>query len=306
MNRFALATLLALAATGAQAAPSLKGDITVTAAIVTVGDMFDNAGPLAETALFRAPAPGTTGIVPLAAVEQAAAGIGLSDFENVGFTRVRVARAATVVDNALLGDLIAADLRTQGFVTGEMQATARFDVASIAINAEAISQPASLITLRYMPATGAFAARFSIAGIDKPVDITGSVQMTVPALRLIATHPAGTVLTEADFETAMVPLKVADAGAYASLDQLVGMELNRQSRAGMMLKASDVSTPTVVSRNTLVTAYVSAGGMKLTIRAQSLGTVSAGEIVDVLNLTTKKVLHGVARADGSVEILSGI
>ena len=40
-------------ATGAEAAPSLKGEVTVTAAIVTVGDMFNDAGPLAETALFR-------------------------------------------------------------------------------------------------------------------------------------------------------------------------------------------------------------------------------------------------------------
>ena len=43
------------------AQPSLKGDITVNTAIVTVGDMFDNPGELSETAIFRAPAPGTTG-----------------------------------------------------------------------------------------------------------------------------------------------------------------------------------------------------------------------------------------------------
>ena len=32
--------------------PSLKGDITVNADIVTVGDMFDNPGELSETAIF--------------------------------------------------------------------------------------------------------------------------------------------------------------------------------------------------------------------------------------------------------------
>ena len=46
------------------AQPALKGDITVNTDIVTVGDMFDNPGELAETAIFRAPSPGTTGIVP--------------------------------------------------------------------------------------------------------------------------------------------------------------------------------------------------------------------------------------------------
>ena len=77
---FALAIAL-LSATAAFAQPSLKGDITVNTDIVTVGDMFDNPGELSETAIFRAPAPGTTGIVPLADIENAARLIGLTDFE---------------------------------------------------------------------------------------------------------------------------------------------------------------------------------------------------------------------------------
>ena len=55
------------------AAPALKGDITVIAGVVTVGDMFDEAGLAAEDALFRAPKPGTTGNVSLADIRAAAA-----------------------------------------------------------------------------------------------------------------------------------------------------------------------------------------------------------------------------------------
>src|ERR1700749_1983948 len=93
-------TLGLLSTTAALAQPSLKGDITVNADIVTVGDMFDNPGELSETAIFRAPAPGTTGIVPLTDVQNAARLIGLTDFDNVGYTRVRVMRLTTVVDAA--------------------------------------------------------------------------------------------------------------------------------------------------------------------------------------------------------------
>ena len=77
MKSFALAlALVAFASGGALANPSLKGDITVNTDIVTVGDMFDNPGALSETAIFRAPAPGTTGIVPIGDVEHAAGLIG--------------------------------------------------------------------------------------------------------------------------------------------------------------------------------------------------------------------------------------
>jgi flagella basal body P-ring formation protein FlgA len=302
MKSLTLAVLLALLATAAQAAPSLRGDITVNAAIVTVGDMFDNAGPLAETALFRAPAPGTTGIVGLDDVRRAALSIGLGSFENVGYTRVRVARAATVLDATALGGLVTQDLIQRGVVVGDIKSEIRFDVANLAINAEAIDNPARLVSLNYQPGNGAFAARFLIAGLDQPVDLTGGVQLLVPAPRLTANKPAGTILTPGDFETAMVPLATADAGAYAALDQLVGQQLLRQSRSGMMLKASDVGPPTVVTRNASVTVFFRLGAMTLTVQGKALGNAAVGQPVDVLNIVTKKILHGVARPDGGVDI----
>ncbi|MEO6396257.1 MAG: flagellar basal body P-ring formation chaperone FlgA [Devosia sp.] len=302
MNRFTFAALLALAATSAHGAPTLRGDITVTSAIVTVGDIFADSGPLAETALFRAPAPGTSGIVPLDAVQRAALGIGLTEFDNVGFTRIRVARASSVLDAASLGALVENDLRARGLLSPDMQAATRFTLADIAISAEAVATPARLVTLRYVPENGTFAARFQIAGIDQPVDLTGTVDLMVPALKLKASRPTGAILTEADFDTAMVPAAIANAGAFASIDQLIGKQLTRQSHAGMMLKVNDVSEPEMVRRNTLVTVFVRTGAMTLTVRCQALGDAAAGEAVDVLNTFTKKVLHGIARPDGSVEI----
>src|SRR3569623_3455021 len=115
MKTLTFAVLIALlSATAAFAQPSLKGDITGNTDIVTVGDMFDNPGELSETASFRAPTPGTTGIVPRADIESAAHAIGLTDFENVGYTRIRVMRLTTVVDAPTLAPLINAELSHRG------------------------------------------------------------------------------------------------------------------------------------------------------------------------------------------------
>src|SRR3569833_2052600 len=123
MKSFVLAIALALLATSAAVAnPSLKGDITVNSDIVTVGDMFDNPGALSETAIFRAPAPGTTGIVPIEDVEHAAELIGLTDFDNVGYTRIRVVRLTTVVDATTLSGHVSTGLAHRGNVTGPLTA----------------------------------------------------------------------------------------------------------------------------------------------------------------------------------------
>lgn len=304
MKTFAITLAAALLASSAAfATPSLKGDIRVIADVVTVGDMFDNAGELSETAIFRAPAPGTTGIVPLADVQQAAQLIGLTDFDNVGFTRVRVVRAASVVDAGTLDALISADLSGRGILATGVTAQIHFDTTDIAFNAEAVNDPANLVTLRYLP-NGSFTARFSIAGIDTPVDLTGTIDLMTSAPRLIDSKPAGTVLTAADFEIASVPLETAEAGGYAELSQLVGKQLNRQSRTGLMLKPTDVSEPTVINRNSLVMVLLRSGPMTLSVKGTALTTASAGEPVDVMNIATHKVLHGIARPDGTVEIVT--
>jgi hypothetical protein len=104
MKLIPLAFVLTLLATGtAVAEPTLKGDITVNTDIVTVGDMFNDPGSLSDTAIFRAPAPGTTGIVPVDDVATAARAIGLTDFDTAGYARIRVMRLTTVVDAPALG-----------------------------------------------------------------------------------------------------------------------------------------------------------------------------------------------------------
>src|SRR3569833_1166693 len=208
---FALAIAL-LSATAAFAQPSLKGDITVNTDIVTVGDMFDNPGELSETAIFRAHSPGTTGIVPLADIESAAHAIGLTDFENVGYTRVRVRRLTSVVDAPALASLSIAELSRRGVLASGVTAETHFDTAAISLNASQVETPATLRDLRYTAQTGQFSARFMIAGIDQPVDLSGNIQLMTKAPRLIDTYAAGTILTPADFELTDVPVSTAAAG----------------------------------------------------------------------------------------------
>jgi flagella basal body P-ring formation protein FlgA len=297
-----LGFLLALT-TSAVAAPALRSEVTVRSEIVTVGDMFDNAGILAEEGLFRAPAPGTTGTVTVDAVRQAASLVGLTEFEADGIERVRVARPAAVVDNEFLTHLITDDLTTRGILAAGMVAEPHYDNPSLSINAEAVVDPARLINLRYMPQSGDFSARFLVAGKDEPVDVTGTIDIMVQAPHLIDTEPAGTVLTPGDIEMRLVPLTTAETSGSARMEDLVGKALTRQSRAGMLLKVSDVRPPEMISRNDVVTVFLRTGPMTLTVKGQAMSAAAIGDTIPVLNLMSKKVLYGKATAEGTIEII---
>jgi flagella basal body P-ring formation protein FlgA len=303
MNKLILpALLLACSATTALAAPVLRAEVSVNHPVVTVGDMFDDAGLLAEKALFRAPAPGTTGMVGLDAVHAAAAKAGLDDYLADGVLAVKVERRAAVVDGTMLTDLIAGDLGFRGLVPAGASVEARFDGGAPTFNAEDVAVPATLTALRWQPGSRAFAARFEIAGIARPVEVTGTLDLMVEVPHLAATLKAGTVLTPADIEMKAVPFDYADRAGLEALDDLVGKELRRNGRAGLMLKAADVMEPLAVHRNAQVTVLLKTGPMTLTVLAQSLGDASAGQPVQVMNSVTKKILNGVAAADGTVEI----
>ncbi len=305
LKTLALAATLGMSlSTAAFALPALKSEVVVTAEIVTVGDMFDDAGSLAELAMFRAPKPGTTGMVELNAVAHAAKLVGITEFENVGIARVRVSRAASIVDAHVLETMVTDDLRSRGIVQTGVTPNLSFDTPNLSFNAEAVDQPVKLINVRYMPGNSAFSARFQIAGTDLPVDVTGHIEMMVEAPHLIDTRPAGTVLTPSDLELKLVPLKYAESTGLVSMDQLVGKQLSRSGRGGLMLRARDVADPQVVARNQMVTVYLKSGPMTLTVKGQALNNAAAGQPVQVMNTASKKIVIGTALPNGGVEMTS--
>ncbi len=286
-------------------APVLKTEVNVVASVVTVGDMFDDAGLLAEAALFRAPLPGTTGTVPLAAIKAAAARVGLVDFDSAGLMGVRVIRQSSIVDEEVLTQLIAQDLATRGILTPGMSAQAMFDRAIAPMNAEATSTPVTLMQMRYLPANGAFTARFAVAGFEQPIDVTGTLDLMIPAPHLAANLPAGTILSAQDIVMRLVPLKFAETTGFASVEQLIGQQLQRQSREGMLLKPADVGAAQLISRNDFVTIYFRKGPLTLTVKGQAVSTAALGGPVQVLNLMSNRVITATAIAAGAVEISSG-
>lgn len=301
-----IATLFALALTlgsavPALAAPTLRPQVEVAGAVVTVGDMFADAGTLAATPLFRAPAPGTTGRVDLAAIRSAAARVGLATYDTAGLDAVAVSRSAVHVDSALLAQVVATALSDRGLVPANATAEPSFDV-SVSLDAELADEPVRLLDLRVQPGGKSFAARFQLAGFERPIDLTGRIDMFAEVPHLTSTLQAGRILTPADIEMKRIPLEFTDRTGIASLDQLVGKALKRNAREGLLLKTSDIEDPVVVRRNSPVTVVYTVGTMTLTVQAQSLGDAAIGSSVQVMNSVTHKLLTGIAQADGTVAI----
>jgi hypothetical protein len=88
---------LALAGSGTAAAqsarPALRASVTVQGDLVRIGDLVENAGPVANVAIFRAPDLGTTGAVATDRIVDAIRPYQLIDIDTRGLSEVSVARA---------------------------------------------------------------------------------------------------------------------------------------------------------------------------------------------------------------------
>ncbi len=257
------------------AAPALRAQIVVSSPIVTVGDMFEEAGALAEEPLFRAPLPGTTGTVDLAAVQAATARIGLTRFDARGLASITVSRSAALVDETVLADLIADDLRLRGILTEGMNAQTLFSQPVKPIEAADTDVPARLDSLRYLPGNGTFTARFTLAGSTSR-STSPAASISPSRCRTWRQPSPGTILRPEHIVMRAVSARQADAQGVPSMEQLMGMALTRQSREGVMLKASDVATPLTVAKNDPVTIYYRQGPLTLTVKGQAVTGAAQG------------------------------
>lgn len=291
-----------IAAQSALAAPVLRDNITVNSRIVTVGDMFEDAGSLAETAMFRAPAPGTAGQVGLAAIREAATRIGLVEFENPGLSDVMVSRTGTPVTETSLNTLIADELTSRNLLPGSMSVSMNIGAPLPMLNAADSATPVTLTDLRYMSGSTHFSARFTLDGIAEPLQLTGSLEFTIDAPHLTRQLPAGSVITANDITMRPIAVGFADSTGTLTLEDTIGKQVVRQMREGILLRPADVDNPLVIARNDDVTLLLQSGAMTLTVRGQALNDASRGDTISVLNLVSNRVVRGIATNPGTVEI----
>ncbi|MFV2035901.1 MAG: flagellar basal body P-ring formation chaperone FlgA [Halocynthiibacter sp.] len=289
----------------ALAQPVLRDNIIVNSPIVTVGDMFDNAGTFAETPLFRAPAPGTKGRVGIQIIRVATTKAGFESFENPGFTDVSVARAGILVDNSMLSELISADLDARGVLGSDVSVKVQLDQPLDPLYAANTATPVTLKILRYFEASNRFSARFELAGNEGNLDISGRLNFSISAPYLVRTLSAGTILQQSDLQLRDVALRFARSQGVPTFDQLLGKQLQRQMRDGTTIRLNDVAEPILISRNQIVTLFLKSGALTLTVKGQALANAARGEVVSVLNLLSNTVVQGIATDPGTVQILSG-
>jgi flagella basal body P-ring formation protein FlgA len=299
-------TAFAQSSDDAIAAPALRASITVSSDVVRIGDVIDNAGSSALIAIYRAPDLGTTGSLPTEKVIAAlqahqVIGVDTKDIKAISVTRLSRPLPAKDIEQK-----VARALEHRSGLGDAANLTLTFDRDVQDVQLEASNTGAMQpVSTRFDPRSGRFDVSFEIADEASPTPtrlrFTGIAFETVEAAILTRGVERGEVLKSSDVVTERRP-KAEVGSDVATRHFAVGMQMRKQLHAGQALRVADLAKPDLVQRDDNVTLIYESTGLYLTVRGKAMESGTEGDVVNVLNLQSKRTVSGVVIGRGQVAI----
>ena len=283
----------------AQPRVELKPSLSVVGPMITLGDIFDNAGDAATTNVIAAPRPGARIAIDAKSLAALAADHGL-DWENAnGLATVEVARASRRIDAQAIGDAISKAL---GLQAGGRDLDVRLLQAGLVFNAPA-DDPSDLKVdiVSFDQPSGRFEAQVTAPGGDRAlVNGTADEVMSVPVLA--RPFQRGEIVQEADIS--WIKARIDSMGRQVITDpgQIVGLAARRPLRSSQPLITGDIERPSVVAKGALVTMSYKVPGMMLTDQGRALESGAMGDEINVLNERSHRTVQAIVVSANAVEL----
>lgn len=286
------------------AVPTLKAQAVVAGAIVRIRDLVDNAGVVADIAIFRAPDPGETGAVETARVIEAIRPYKLVGIDTRGLAEVSVTRSSRTISTAQLERRIAAAIARRPGVGAADDLAITFDRDVRALEVD-ISAPEALHVARltFDPASRRFDVSLALPGpAERPATLryTGVAVETARVVVPLRAVGRGELIRESDVSVERRPKAESGDGAASHMEAVVGMAAKRPLRAGQPVRAADLMRPEVVRQNEAVTITYERPGIVLSIRGKALESGAEGDVINVLNVQSKRTLQTTVTGPGRV------
>ena len=112
------------------------------------------------------------------------------------------------------------------------------------------------------------------------------------------TIPAQTLIGPDD----LVFARMDDSTGVDDPALLVGMEARVALYAGRPVRPGDVGLPAIVDRNEIIPLIYDAGGLFIATEGRALGRGGAGEVIRVMNLTSRNTVTAKIGNDGAAYV----
>jgi flagella basal body P-ring formation protein FlgA len=288
-------------------APALKAAALVTSEIVRIGDLVENAGAVADVAIFRAPDLGQTGSVPASSVVDAVRPHHIIGLATNGIETVTVTRASRTITAKQLEARLLRAIAGQHGLADAKDLGATFDNEPRAVHVEAnVNADVNVVRLAFDPRTRRFDVVFELPGSTAarrlPLRFTGVVTETTEAVVVTRAVAQGAVFKDSDVMIERRP-KAEFAGApVPTIEDVLGFAARRSLQPGKVIRHADLMKPELVGRNETVTIVYEVPGIVLTVRGKAMEPGAKGDLINVLNIQSQRKVQATVTGPGRVTV----
>ena len=305
-----LASLLPLAAQQPPARVALRADVTVNRETVTLGDLLDVSGAIAETPVFRAPALGRSGTIQVSRVIEAARSVGLEPVNRIGAAQVTVTRQARRISRTEIEEMVRRGLGSRfGMDQAEVSITLENGENAIFVEPEATGD-LKIVDIFHDPKARRVEAVLTIpasrALTVKPLRVGGSVVDMVDVPVLVRAVARGEAIRSVDLRTERRARAELPAGAVTDLGTLTGKVTRGALTAGALLRDADLVKQDIVEKNSIVTVVYEGPGLSLSMRGKAMEAGAMGDAILIQNIQSKRSVQGTVVGPGKVSVNFGV
>ncbi|WP_430715167.1 flagellar basal body P-ring formation chaperone FlgA [Rhodopseudomonas boonkerdii] len=288
------------------AVPTLRANVSISSDVVRIGDVIDNAGPAADIAIYRAPDLGTVGSLTTAQILATLRAHQVIGVDTGGLQSISVTRLSRSIESREIETQVARALQHRHGLGDAANLTLTFDrdVQDTQLD-PAYTGTLDPVSARFDARNGRFDVTFAVGSDGSApaakLRFTGTAVETVEVAVLARGVERNEVLKSSDVIVERRP-KAEVGNDGAGRDRAVGMQSRRQLRAGQAIRNADLAKPDLVVRDQAVTLVYRASGIYLTIRGKAMEAGTEGDVVNVMNLQSKRSVAGVVTGRGEVTV----
>lgn len=288
-------------------AAELRATTVVSNDVVTLSDLFDDAGNAGNTVIVSAPAPGNSLEVSVSRISLAARRNGLAWHNTTGLSHVTVTRSGIAVPEAQVSDAIAAAIVAK---TPSILSTALMQVDFVGGNSGVQVGDNDMPSVKveqivFNPRNGSFDAILRAPANDPAAPLRRVSGRAYPVTEVpVLSHSVapGDVVRAKDIQWVRLPSTRVGNNVVTTQAGIVGMSPRYPVRSGEPVRISDMQPPVVVAKGAMVDMNYVSGSLILLARGRALESGAVGDTIDILNPRSNRTVQGVIQSSNSVRI----
>jgi len=287
--------------TKAALAASLKTVGLVEGDVITVGDIFDNAGRHNGYVIGPAPKPGQEMTLNARTLYRIASALDLSWRPSTAADHITLKREANIIDAASIRSGIEKELQSNG-LTGNFDIEFGTKLPSLTLSKNE-TETFDITEFYFNQQKDYFTGTIAAPSADNPIKtlkITGTIDRKVDVPVFKSALQNGEIIGKSDIMMISVSEHDLQHNVILDADAMVGLTPRRIAHAGKFVLDGSLEYPELVARGQKVSISFRQGPLLLTSEGKALQSGAKGERIRVTNLNSSRTIEAEITGENQV------